>query len=322
MNLNDLQDKIDEELQWRKKEIERLWQSIEFFEDEDLGKTHDAITKSLILLIYSHWEGFIKRSAKIYIKYISSLNIKLDEMSENFQAIMCKKELDKLFMNSSPQRSRLKVEAVTQFMSAYSKLFDNKFFINVELDKDKTRTIIDTEDNLNADVFIKICTDLGFSIYSEYYKEVDLNLISNFSRFNQKKDFLTQVLDHTLLNSRNHIAHGNKNNDHIILNVKKLAILKKYLFLIMNRFRDDILEHSENEFFLSKNINNKQSFIVVNEKDLENNVKTILDNNGVDSVEQDPTKNIVLPLEKKDDTNLWNKGIKSVMKLFTKAKSL
>ena len=37
MNLNELQDFIDEELQWRKKEIERLWSSMDYFIDDDLN---------------------------------------------------------------------------------------------------------------------------------------------------------------------------------------------------------------------------------------------------------------------------------------------
>lgn len=77
-------DELDSDMSWRKKEISVLYMLAQKKDDE-------VLLKSLILLIYAHWEGFIKRSSKIYLKYISDKNIKIDRLENNFHAITLKK---------------------------------------------------------------------------------------------------------------------------------------------------------------------------------------------------------------------------------------
>ncbi len=57
---------IYEDLRWRKSEIQNFFTELKY-PDVDIVSQHileKAIRKSLILLIYSHWEGFIKRASK------------------------------------------------------------------------------------------------------------------------------------------------------------------------------------------------------------------------------------------------------------------
>ncbi|MCU4398360.1 MAE_28990/MAE_18760 family HEPN-like nuclease [Acinetobacter junii] len=272
MNLNELQDFIDEELQWRKKEIERLWSSMDYFIDDDLGKLHDSIVKAIILLIYSHWEGFIKKTGKVYFHHISSLNIKTNELSDNFQSFICKYSLHSFISNSSPDKKLWKISDINNFRQDIENRINSNFSINIDLAKEKSKSIIDAQDNLNTSIFKKISTELGLHIYISYESEIDLGLIDNFSTIMKNKTFLHQVLDHTLLNCRNHIAHGNKNDQNKILEHHKLQYLRDLTYLLMNQFRDDILEFSEQQFFLKINQLKKEQYITQKEIEISNNI--------------------------------------------------
>lgn len=64
MKYEQFENLLDEDLAWRKVEISELLLLAKESEKE-------TIFKSLILLLYAHWEGYIKKSSKLYIKYIS-----------------------------------------------------------------------------------------------------------------------------------------------------------------------------------------------------------------------------------------------------------
>lgn len=276
MNLNELQDFIDEELQWRKKEIERLWSSMEYFHDVEVAKVHDSIVKAIILLLYSHWEGFVKKSGKFYFKHVSSLNIKTNELNSNFQSFVCKNSLHKFITKSSPDKKLWKVSDINEFREDINNQINNLFFIDIDLSKDKSKSIIDTKDNLNTDVFKKIITELGLHSYHIYESEADLKLTYNFHTLKKNKTFLHQVLDHTLLSCRNHIAHGNKNDQNIILNQEKLQYLRDFIYLLMNQFRDDILEFSEKKLFLEINQSKRELYTQIKEEEVSNNIQNII----------------------------------------------
>lgn len=276
MNLNELQDFIDEELQWRKKEIERLWSSMEHFHDDELAKVHDSIIKAIILLIYSHWEGFIKKVGKVYFKYISSLNIKTYELNSNFQSFVCKNSLHDFISKSSPDKKLWKVSDINEFRKSITDQINNSFHVKIDLAQEKSKFIVDTKDNLNADIFNKIVTELGLNPYTAYGNENNLNLVHNFNSIKKNKTFLHQVLDHTLLSCRNHIAHGNKNDKNVILDQNKLQYLRDLIYLLLNQFRDDVLEFSEKEFFLEKNSSNKEIYNEKIETEISNNIKYII----------------------------------------------
>jgi hypothetical protein len=64
MKYEQLENLLDEDLGWRKVEISDL-----LFLAKETQK--EVVLKSVILLLYAHWEGYIKKSSKLYIKYIS-----------------------------------------------------------------------------------------------------------------------------------------------------------------------------------------------------------------------------------------------------------
>ncbi|MDN6983467.1 MAE_28990/MAE_18760 family HEPN-like nuclease [Vibrio cholerae] len=77
---------INEDLVWRKKEISDLL----FLHNED---NNLLILKSAILLMYSHWEGYVKNISKQYLTLISDLDLDLNKLGMNFEAIDIKAEI-------------------------------------------------------------------------------------------------------------------------------------------------------------------------------------------------------------------------------------
>lgn len=54
MRIEEFQDFLDRDLAWRKLEISQLFMILNTVESKEI------IGKSMILLLYAHWEGFIK----------------------------------------------------------------------------------------------------------------------------------------------------------------------------------------------------------------------------------------------------------------------
>lgn len=59
MRIEEFQDFLDRDLAWRKLEISQLFMILNTVESKEI------IGKSMILLLYAHWEGFIKKSSKV-----------------------------------------------------------------------------------------------------------------------------------------------------------------------------------------------------------------------------------------------------------------
>lgn len=58
-NLEDLQDKIDKDLAWRKKELTSIKSDVQMSNTKERSEQSRAI-RAGITLLYAHWEGAIK----------------------------------------------------------------------------------------------------------------------------------------------------------------------------------------------------------------------------------------------------------------------
>ena len=65
MRVDEFQDFLNKDLAWRKMEISQLFGIL------STAESKAVVCKSMILLLYAHWEGFIKKSSKCYLKYVS-----------------------------------------------------------------------------------------------------------------------------------------------------------------------------------------------------------------------------------------------------------
>ncbi len=76
-----LQDKIQRELAWRKREVSDL-RSLAMRSEE----TDFHIFRSGQVLLCAHWEGFLKKTAKLYLDHVFSQNIRLRDFAPNIIA--------------------------------------------------------------------------------------------------------------------------------------------------------------------------------------------------------------------------------------------
>lgn len=187
MTANELREELEEELRWRQEELA-------FFKNQlsNINSEEDSCRyrKSLVFLLYSHFEGYVKIALQIYIKYLNSLSLHQRDVIPALAAAGMHKEflayenLDRkcsVFRTHLPDDTSLhrfyrRVDFIEQMDE-----FQNKI-LHLE------DTLIDTESNLWYVVLQKNLYKLGLSItvFEEHSSDID-----------------------ALVNRRNSIAHGN-----------------------------------------------------------------------------------------------------------------
>ena len=187
MTPNDMRATLEAELLWRQNEYA-------FFKNLmcnlDSEEEREKYRKSLILILYSHFEGFIKISLLSYIQYINSLELCRKQVNSSLIVASMRKEfvaydnLDrkcKVFSKDLPDDSKL--HRYSRRIDLIDQMDD---FLSVSLNVDDN--VIDTESNLWYIVLKKNLYKIGIpiDIFSDY--ESDIN---------------------RLVNRRNSIAHGN-----------------------------------------------------------------------------------------------------------------
>jgi len=162
-------DAIDNEIAWRKKELSYLKGNVK--SNSPYFKTH---LRTGIVLLYAHWEGFVKNACELYLTCIKSLRLKYEELGENFIALSLKKNLTEF---EQTNKSTVHCQVVSFLLN---NLYERANVPN--------ENVIKTGSNLNSNILKEILTTVGLD-YSSY--ELKKNLI-----------------DTVLLKNRNSIAHG------------------------------------------------------------------------------------------------------------------
>jgi len=168
--LDELQDAIDSEMAWRKRELFAIKANIQ--SARKFAK--DTALRAGITLLYAHWEGAVKNIAQYYLTYVSFLRLPYDALKPNFLAISVKSEL-------STYESTGKASHQTRIVNAIFQKHKEQSRIPMD-------GIIRTNSNLSSSAFIEIMSAIGLccSSYEPHYK----------------------LIDEVLLNMRNRIAHG------------------------------------------------------------------------------------------------------------------
>jgi len=169
--ISHLNDKLSEEIVWRKKELIYFKTLIEKNKYKIVQST---LLRSGTAILYAHWEGFMKTAATSYVEFVARQNLKYSELAPNFLALAVKKQLNDIQETS-------KAVLFTKVVNLLVTELESKCSIQWE-------DAIKTQSNLNSDVLKDIICILGLD-YSFY----------------ETKE---KIIDETLLRSRNEIAHG------------------------------------------------------------------------------------------------------------------
>lgn len=151
---NELLEFLANRKQTRKRELISLLHDL----SPRTGEPAPHVIRTSILLAYAHWEGFAKEAARAYVRLVSHKSRPLSALALNFQALACRQKL------AAAQAATRRVGphiAVVEMMTANA----NR---SVRIDADAA---IDTESNLNSEVFENICESIGVPYGSSWSVE-------------------------------------------------------------------------------------------------------------------------------------------------------
>ena len=199
---------LDIEIAWRKKELINI-KSVLSLESETTGK--NIYSRVCILLLYAHWEGFIRRSVKYYLKYINSQGLRLKDLKNKLIALDLKGE-GLIEINS---KSMLKFYKMTEFIS------------NIEEKSVK----------LPDDDAIEEPAIMGTALLKEIIFTLDLDY-TPFSLLEKK-------LDGSLIKKRNNIAHGKRDD----IDIDDLSDLLTKVIKLLDNFKDQLINSISSELY-------------------------------------------------------------------------
>ncbi|HTN30373.1 MAG TPA: MAE_28990/MAE_18760 family HEPN-like nuclease [Pseudomonas sp.] len=188
LQLEEIASQLEIESTWRRTEYTQVKNAL--YSNSSREEDKESFNKSLILLLYSNYEGFCKSAFAIYIEGINSLHLKRKEVKSTIRASSLQPVFDaydqldrkgKFFRNTLPDDTALhRLCRRTEFIDSMSDLNE----AIVKLDPDK---ITDAESNLKPHILKKILYKSGL----------------NAESVNNYEPLLSKVV-----NIRNAIAHG------------------------------------------------------------------------------------------------------------------
>lgn len=205
-----LQEKLDKNLAWRKRERQVLENQIRNVHGQELA----TAMRAGIVLLYAHWEGFIKTASRDYLEFLNRQRLSCTCLQSSIFLLTLKKD----FLNMRATHKSL----------VYARLLrkienrENIFYIDT-----KDNDILSTQSNLSFEVLEEILFSLGIS-------RSDFELRQKF-------------IDHELVGVRNQIAHGEFT--HVIReNTQKEQEDQKYflqfsadVFTLLETFKEQLL---------------------------------------------------------------------------------
>ena len=200
--IDELQDYVDKEMSWRRKELSAIRSNI--FVAKEFAK--NTALRSGIAMLYAHWEGMIKNIATAYLSFVSNQRLQYKELKNNFWSIAIKNDLAEF--------------DETRKSSRHNKIITNVRSMENRRSNIPYEDIIKTKSNLNSSVFVEIMETIGLN-YSQYE--------GNF-----------KLLDEVLLKMRNEIAHGEK-PEYIDLDQKRFNEVYEKILEMMNTFSAQVM---------------------------------------------------------------------------------
>lgn len=195
-------DRISSEHLWRRREISEMYLLITRSEN-DPAKC-DTLIRCAILILYSHWEGFVKNVSSFFIEFVTAKKHDFHEICLPLQAIAYQRQLFASLTTSD-------IDKYHELLSYIKGDSRTTFRCNPE-------TVIHTGDNLNSKILKQIIKSLGL----------------NYKEFATKE----RLIDERLLHYRNNIAHGKdfsmKKSDFIDLQNSVLEMLHLFRNQIEN----------------------------------------------------------------------------------------
>ena len=211
--VEDLTNKLNEDLAWRKKELNFIYNKLNLSKYPDIELYYLRIG---ILLLYAHWEGYIKNSSYFYLNYIKNKRLNFNELSSNLITLSL---TNKINICASSKKVSIRHELVNFIINELS------LVANIP-----DKKLINTESNLKYEVLKEILFTLGLN---KAFFELKENLI-----------------DSKLLKIRNKVAHGN----HIPIDKNEFIETYNAVISMLDIFKDEIINASISSSYKNKQL--------------------------------------------------------------------
>lgn len=270
MRSSDLEFNLNEDLVWRKSELSSLY-SIAFGiqntpePDNTLYKT---VVKTLYLLLYSHWEGFIKKSCKLYLSYLNQKKVKTNMLNTNFSALVLKKSINNCY--SKENQDSLSIDTYLNFVSLHQTKLNDDFKVDVKIDNDFDDGFIKTFSNLNYKNYKNLIESLDLPFAAFFYASEHKVDVIDSSGITQNVEILKKYLDFYLLSYRHSIAHGGSASVDLDLSLEKYEVLQSIILFLMDRHSEHIQEFCYKELYLISNIVLKNEYLNTKNEQVKN----------------------------------------------------
>jgi hypothetical protein len=166
-----LNDALDEEFAWRKKELHSIKAAVSANENTNKEAT---FVRAAMAMLYAHWEGFIRKVGTNYLQFVYRQRLKNNEAAPFVVALSAGRVID------AAMASR-KAEARGKLVEFFSTRLDDRGQIQWD-------AVVNTKSNLSSAVL----------------KEIVETLALDYRPFQSRE----KLIDEKLLRNRNHIAHG------------------------------------------------------------------------------------------------------------------
>ncbi|HEX4374926.1 MAG TPA: MAE_28990/MAE_18760 family HEPN-like nuclease [Puia sp.] len=194
----DLKDSLDKDFGWRKPELSQILFSVK----GSNGITKNVAIRTAVLLLYAHWEGFVKHAANAYLNYVKSQGLIYEELQNCFVAISMRQKITQF---EETNKSTIHTQFVEYFRTCTKQIAT----IN-------DKNVITTASNLKSAILREILTTIGID-YTPY-------------------DLKSNLIDEQLLNYRNTIAHG----EYLKINQKDYILLHDEILSMMASIKTSI----------------------------------------------------------------------------------
>lgn len=208
--IEELEDKLEHDMGWRKKEILSLKLLIE---SNELNRR--ILLRAGIALLCAHFEGFIKNASNFYVVYVTNKKLKCNEIVHSLLAIKLKNDF-----KSCGESEKHSVHGLMLDKIDLTK--NDNFYVKYTEDN----PIISTESNPTSGVLEEILKTLG--VRSDI--------------FHTKKHYI----DRSLLCNRHKVVHGER----FELEYKDFNTVFDVIMDLLENYKELIIQSAEKEVFL------------------------------------------------------------------------
>jgi hypothetical protein len=169
--LDELQDRLDEDLSWRRTEAVALRKQVR----AATGRMQEALARAGLALLYAHWEGYTRNSLSRYVDFVARRRLRLDELQPALAVLAAQRRVFRTTGLSDAERLvRLSQQLTTSGQ-------DRAWLPTPD-------QCVDTRSNLSSEVLSDLLVSLGFD--ADPYR------------------LQGPFIDYQLVQRRNRIAHG------------------------------------------------------------------------------------------------------------------